>query len=201
MPLGSKIILVLGVLFFALGVFLVGGHSERSDLAPLLDAKEKALQASEQKLKALDAQLAQAGEELKVSAAQLEELKTKLNVQEKSLAAALQQRNDASREVDRLASRPAAAPLPPVRPREPMVAPPPSPAQRRAIEPGLYETVRATAVHEEPLSSSRVLTRVGGATQITVVRGVGEWLEVRSKHGNPPGFIRTEDAKFVARAN
>jgi hypothetical protein len=65
----------------------------------------------------------------------------------------------------------------------------------------LYETVRATAVHEEPLSSSRVLTRVGGATQITVVRGVGEWLEVRSKHGNPPGFIRTEDAKFVARAN
>jgi hypothetical protein len=45
------------------------------------------------------------------------------------------------------------------------------------------------------------LTRVGGATQITVVRGVGEWLEVRSKHGNPPGFIRTEDAKFVARAN
>lgn len=200
-PLGSKFILVLGVLVFALGVFLVGGHNERSDLAPLLEANEKALQASEQKLKALEAQLAQAAEELKVSAAQLEEFKTKLNVQEKSLAAAQQKRNDTSRDVERLASRPAAAPLPPVRPREPMVAPPPPPAPRRAIEPGLYETVRATAVHEEPLSSSRMLTRVGGGTQITVVRGVGEWLEVRSKHGNPPGFIRTEDAKFVARAN
>ncbi len=202
-PLGSKLILVLGVLVFGLGVFLVGGHSERSDLAPLLEAKEKALQASEQKLKALEAQLAQTGEELKVSAAQLEELKTKLNVQEKSLAAAQQKRKDAEREVNRLASRPAPA-LPPVRSRAQSPAlppPPPTPVARRILEPGLYETVRATDVHEEPLSSSRVLNRIGGGTEITVVRGLGQWLEVRSKHGNPPGFVRTEDAKFVARAN
>lgn len=202
-PLGSRLILVLGVLVFGLGVFLVGGHSERADLAPLLEAKEKALQASEQKLKALEAQLAQSGEELKVSAAQLEELKTKLDVREKSLAAAQQKRKDAEREVNRLASRPAPA-LPPVRSRAQSPAlppPPPTPAARRILEPGLYETVRATDVHEEPLSSSRVLNRIGGGTEITVVRGLGQWLEVRSKHGNPPGFVRTEDAKFVARAN
>ena len=202
-PLGSKLILVLGVLVFGLGVFLVGGHSERSDLAPFLEAKEKALQASEQKLKALEAQLAQTGEELKVSAAQLEELKTKLNVREKSLAAAQQKRKDAEREVNRLASRPAPA-LPPVRSRAQSSAlppPPPTPVARRILEPGLYETVRATDVHEEPLSSSRVLNRIGGGTEITVVRGLGQWLEVRSKHGNPPGFVRIEDAKFVARAN
>jgi hypothetical protein len=202
-PLGSKLILVLGVLVFGLGVFLVGGHSERSDLAPLLEAKEKALQASEQKLKALEAQLAQTGEELKVSTAQLEELKTKLNVREMSLAAAQQKRKDAEREVNRLASRPAPA-LPPVRSRAQSPAlppPPPTPAARRILEPGLYETVRATDVHEEPLSSSRVLNRIGGGTEITVVRGLGQWLEVRSKHGNPPGFVRTDDAKFVRGTN
>ncbi|MGZ8424966.1 MAG: hypothetical protein ACXWYD_08470 [Candidatus Binatia bacterium] len=203
MPLGSKVILVLGVLVFALGVFLVGGHSERSDLAPLLEAKEKALQANEQKLKTLEAQLAQTREELTVSTARLEELRNKLNVQEKSLAAAQQKRKDAEREVNRLASRPAPA-LPPVRSRAQSPAlppPPPTPTARRILEPGLYETVRATDVHEEPLSSSRVLNRIGGGTEITVVRGLGQWLEVRSKHGNPPGFVRTEDAKFVARAN
>jgi hypothetical protein len=36
---------------------------------------------------------------------------------------------------------------------------------------------------------------------VTVVRSVGDWLEVRSKHDNPPGFIRADDAMFVNRAN
>ena len=200
MPLGSKIILVLGLLVFALGVFLVGGHSERSDIAPLLEAKEKALQESEQKLKALEAQLAQTRAELTGSAAQLEEFKTKLSEQEKQFAAAQNKLKDTSREVDRLASRAALAPVP-ARPREPASSLPPTPAPRRVIEPGLYETVRSTSLHEEPASGSRVLTRISGGTQITVVRGVGEWLEVRSKLGNPPGFVRSEDAMFVARAN
>lgn len=195
MPLGSKIILVLGLFMFALGVYLVGGQNERSDLAPQLDAKDKELQDRQDKIKSLEDQLAQAREELKGSAAQLEELKAKFAVQEKSLAAAQKQAKDINRQVGRLASRPADAPLPPVRPREP------APAPRRAFEPGLYQTVRSTALHEEPIAGSRVLTRIGGGTQITVVRGVGEWLEVRSKHGNPPGFVRADDAKFVGRAN
>lgn len=203
LPLGSKLILVLGVLVFGLGVFLVGGHSERSDLAPLLEAKGKALQASEQKVKTLEAQLVQWDKALRASETQLEEFKTKFASQEKSLAAAQQKRQDAEREVNRLASRPAPA-LPPVRTRAQapgLPPPPPTPVARRTVEPGLYETVRATDVHEEPLSSSRVLSRVGTGTEITVVRGLGPWLEVRSKHGNPPGFVRTEDAKFVRGAN
>ncbi len=202
-PLGSKLILVLGLVVFALGVFLVGGHSERSTLEPLLEVKEKALQASEQKVKTLEAQLVQWDKALRASESQLEEFKTKLNAQEKSLAAAQQKRKDAEREVNRLASRPAPAPSP-VRSRAQNPAlppPPPTPVARRIVEPGLYETVRATDVYEEPLASSRVLNRVGGGTEITVVRGLGQWLEVRSKHGNPPGFIRTEDAKFVRGAN
>jgi len=202
MPLGSKIILVLGLLMFALGVYLVGGQNERSDLAPQLDAKEKALQDREGKIKSLEEQLAQARQELTGSAAQLEELKSQIAEKDKSLSAALKLAQETHREADRSASRAAAAPLPPARSREPAPSlPPPVTTPRRAIEPGLYETVRSTAVYEEPLGSSRVLTRITGGTQITVVRGVGEWLEVRSKHGNPPGFVRADDAKFVGRSN
>ena len=115
------------------------------------------------------------------------------------LAAAQGKLKDSSRDLERLASRPAAPP-PPARPRDP-IPPAPAPAPRRAIEPGLYETVRSTAVHEEPLASSRVVSRISSGTQLTVVRGVGEWLEVRSKYGNPPGFVRADDAMLVGRAN
>ena len=202
MPLGSKIILALGLLLFALGVFLVGGQNERSDLTPQLLAKEKELQDRESRIKILEEQLAQARGELKGSTAQLEDLKGQLADHEKSLAAAQKQLKDARLDLEKLASRSAVASLPPPRPREPAVSPPlPGAPSRRALEPGLYETVRSSAVYEEPLGSSRVLTRISAGTQITVVRGVGEWLEVRSKHGNPPGFIRSEDAKLVGRAN
>ena len=61
--------------------------------------------------------------------------------------------------------------------------------------------MRATTVYEEPTGSARVLTQIAKGTQVTVVRSLGEWLEVRSKHGNPPGFIRVDDAMFVSKAN
>jgi len=34
-----------------------------------------------------------------------------------------------------------------------------------------------------------------------VVRSAGDWLEVRSKHGKPPGFIRRDDAMFKGGSN
>jgi hypothetical protein len=46
-----------------------------------------------------------------------------------------------------------------------------------------------------------MLSRISKGTRVAVVRSVGDWLEVRSKHGNPPGFIRTDDAMFVSRAD
>jgi hypothetical protein len=202
MPLGSKIILLSGLMLFALGVFLVGGQNEHSDLAPQLAAKDKELQEREGRIKSLEEQLGQAREELKGSAAQIEDFQSKLTAQEKSLAAAQKELKESRLDFERLASRSAAAPLPPVRTREPAASSPvPGTASRRALEPGLYETVRSTAVYEEPLGTSRVLTRISVGTQITVVRGVGEWLEVRSKHGNPPGFVRSDDAKLVGKAN
>jgi len=184
MPLGSKIILVLGLFVFALGVYLVGGQNERSDLAPQLDAKQQELEDREAKIKALEEQLAQARQKLNVSAAQLEALHSQVADKDKSLAAAQTQVKGARRDVERLTSRANAAPLPP--------------APRHSSAPGLYETVRPTGVYAEPLANSRVLTRISGGTQITVVRGVGEWVEVRSKHGNPPGCVHSADVKFVS---
>jgi hypothetical protein len=31
---------------------------------------------------------------------------------------------------------------------------------------------------------------------INVVGSQGDWLQVRSKHGKPPGYIRRDDAMF-----
>jgi hypothetical protein len=106
-------------------------------------------------------------------------------------------------DVQRPIPAPPPPPPPPAAPPATSAAPPPPPPPpaRRAAEPGTYETVRATTVYEEPSGSSRVLSQIGRGTRVAVVRSVGEWLEVRSKHGNPPGYIRLDDAMFVSRAN
>jgi uncharacterized protein YgiM (DUF1202 family) len=61
--------------------------------------------------------------------------------------------------------------------------------------------MRATSVYQKPASSSRVMSQISKGTQITVIRSAGDWLEIRSKHGNPSGFIRADDATFLSRAN
>ena len=96
---------------------------------------------------------------------------------------------------------------PPPAPRETLPAPTAPSTQsssvpaRRGAEPGVYETRRATTVYEEPLGSARVVTQIAKGTEVTVVRSVGDWLEVRSKRGNPPGFIRADDAMLIRIAN
>jgi hypothetical protein len=64
-----------------------------------------------------------------------------------------------------------------------------------------HETLRATSVYEDPSASSRILSKVGKGTRVNVVRSVGDWLEVRSNRGNPPGFVRSDDAMLVSKAN
>ena len=65
----------------------------------------------------------------------------------------------------------------------------------------MYEVIRATTVREEPSGGARRITDINKGTKITVVRTVGDWLEVRSKQGNPPGYVRLDDAILVSRAN
>lgn len=74
---------------------------------------------------------------------------------------------------------------------------PQSAASRQTAAPRVYETTRATSVYEDPSSTSRVISQISGGTRINVVRSAGGWLEVRSRRGNPPGYVRSEDARPI----
>jgi SH3-like domain-containing protein len=60
--------------------------------------------------------------------------------------------------------------------------------------------LRSTNVLEGPSPSARIVAGIESGVRINVVAANGDWLEVRSRHGNPPGFIRKEDARLVERA-
>jgi hypothetical protein len=63
----------------------------------------------------------------------------------------------------------------------------------RAVAAGkFYKVVRYTRVHSQPNPSSRPVAEIKPGMEIKVVAVRGEWLEVRSLYGRPPGFIRKE---------
>jgi hypothetical protein len=198
---GGKVTIIavaVAILLAAAGVFLFSHWPRNERLTGVADNASE-LRDKDQKIQILEAELAKLREGNQGSAGQLDELKAKLSESQKDLAETERKLADANREIERLqSSRAGSMSRSEPRGNEPA---PPAPPARRAAEPGVYETVRATRVFEEPTGSSRVLTQVTRGTQVTVVRGVGEWLEVRSKHGNPPGFIRADDAMFVGKAN
>jgi len=80
-------------------------------------------------------------------------------------------------------------------------APAPSSASQRGANPGISEVLRATTVFEGPSGSSRVLANIPAGTRVSVVNSNGDWLEIHSKSGNKPGFIRRDDASFVGKSN
>jgi len=76
---------------------------------------------------------------------------------------------------------------------------PPASAARRGGARGIYQTTRSTTVFESPSASSQVVANIPDGTRIDVVNAKGDWLEVHSRRGNPPGFIRREDATFLEK--
>ncbi|MBM2805434.1 MAG: SH3b protein [Deltaproteobacteria bacterium] len=198
--------LALGLLVIALGAFYLVGPREGGDGGPALAEKIKELQEKDQKIQTLESELAKLREGNQGSSSQLDELKAKLEEAEKDITSTQRKLADANREVERLNYNRVAS-VPPPAPRETLPAPTAPSTQsssvpaRRGAEPGVYETRRATTVYEEPLGSARVVTQIAKGTEVTVVRSVGDWLEVRSKRGNPPGFIRADDAMLIRRAN
>jgi hypothetical protein len=75
----------------------------------------------------------------------------------------------------------------------------PAVASRNTAAAGTYETVRDTSVYQSPSASSKVVGNIPRGYKVEVVGSTGSWLEVRSKSGNPPGFIRRNDALPAAR--
>ena len=66
-----------------------------------------------------------------------------------------------------------------------------------AADAGSYQVVRTTSVFQQASMDSTKIASIPRGTKVNVVRSVGDWLEVRSKHGKPPGYIRREDATYM----
>lgn len=64
---------------------------------------------------------------------------------------------------------------------------------------GQYEVVYSTSVYEEPSEDSRRVARVERETRVNVVAIRGDWLEIRSKQGRPPGFIKKDSATPIGK--
>jgi hypothetical protein len=199
-----KIVLFAGIILCVIAAALLAtgivGRIESGDTRRLLDEKIKELQAKEEQVKAIEAELAKAREEAAANVKEAVALKAQLEESQKELVVKEQRLGIVNREVERLSTRRAQV-EPRIDPRPVERAPARPRAVRRAAEAGLYETVRATAVHEQPAESSRVITQIGRGTRIHVVRSSGDWLEVVSKRGNPPGFIPWDDTRFVSASN
>jgi chromosome segregation ATPase len=60
---------------------------------------------------------------------------------------------------------------------------------RRRVQ-GTYKITRSTQVYSEPSDTSRLIANIKPGIKINVVDSRDGWLEIRSKHGRPPGFVR-----------
>jgi hypothetical protein len=59
---------------------------------------------------------------------------------------------------------------------------------------GAFQTVRPAPVFSEPSENSALIAKLERGIKLNVVDSRDGWLEIRSKHGRPPGFIRQEAA-------
>jgi seryl-tRNA synthetase len=171
-------------------------------LSLLSQANLKQLQVKDQMIQSQEAQLTQLRQQVNDSSNQLADMKTKLDESQKQLSAARQRPAIAAREVDHLnTSRSVSVRRTASRAPEASASFPSSATTRRTAEPGVYETIQVTTVYENPSSASRVISQIARGTRINVVSSAGDWLEVRSKHGNPPGYVRSDDARLIGNPN
>jgi hypothetical protein len=59
---------------------------------------------------------------------------------------------------------------------------------------GRFRITRPIQVYRRPSESSALIASVGPGMKINVVDSREGWLEIRSKHGRPPGFVRQDAA-------
>jgi hypothetical protein len=197
-----KFMWMAAMLVVTLIALFTGAFVQRTQQSSLSEAKLKELQAKDHVIKSQETQLARTREQLNENSKQLAEIKSKFEASQKEVSAMQERLRAATREADRVtvgrspAARTTAG-------RAPATAGPLSTAAeaRRTAEAGVYETTRATPVYEGPSSASRVVSQIGKGTRINVVNSAGGWLEVKSKRGNPPGYVRSDDARRIARAN
>jgi chromosome segregation ATPase len=179
----AVLIAVIGALLFWNSVR--EGNKGPDDLASALEKKSKELEEREQQIRALGDQVARLRKEVEASYRKVAELQGRLEQVGKALPPPREKIAEPVQTTSRA--------------EEKSPEPSPAPNWRRPAEPGTYEAVRSTPVFAEPDAASRKVSAIKRGARVQVVRSVGEWLEVRSKHGNPPGFIRRDDAMFVEK--
>jgi hypothetical protein len=64
-----------------------------------------------------------------------------------------------------------------------------------------YEIIQPTRVFSAPSEHSQLVANVEPGTQVNVVDSRNGWLEIRSKHGRPPGFIQKTAAIRIGQNN
>lgn len=189
-------------LLLVLAAFYAGAYMEHRHGVLTAEAYTKQLQTKEQMMQSQETQMSRLRQELRDNTNQLADLKAKLEASQQAVAGTQQRLAAANREVERLnTTRSSAATR--VESRAPASSGPssaPLPSTRPAA-PGVYETVRETPVYDTPSSQAHVISQIRGGTRINVVSSGGNWLEVRSKHGNPPGYVRSDDARLVSKVN
>lgn len=62
---------------------------------------------------------------------------------------------------------------------------------------GTYEVTRGTRVFAAPTEFSQQVGEIEPGLKVNVVNARDGWLEIHSKHGRPPGFIRSDAAARV----
>lgn len=66
---------------------------------------------------------------------------------------------------------------------------------------GTYQVIRASRVYAAPNELSRSVGDIEPGVNVNVVNARDGWLEIHSKHGRPPGYIRREAAARVTGQN
>jgi predicted nucleic acid-binding Zn-ribbon protein len=66
---------------------------------------------------------------------------------------------------------------------------------------GTYKVIQPSRVYAAPNELSRSLGDIEPGINVNVVNARDGWLEIHSKHGRPPGFIRREVAARIASTN
>lgn len=171
--MGKRVSILIGVIAFALVVFL-GWKAfwTPNDRDALARQQEEKIRNQEEKIRNIEDRVTRLQQELEESSKQITSLQARLD-ETMSALGSVQRKVNSRHEETRVAKQ---NPLP---------------------VPRFYEMVRSTFVFEEPSASSRKVGNISDGTRVKVVGSTGDWLEVRSKVGRPPGFIRRDDAVLI----
>jgi hypothetical protein len=99
-----------------------------------------------------------------------------------------------------LAAKPREAVKPAAKQAGPATKPPQPPRQETKVS-GTYEITRPSRVYAAPSEFSQSIGEIAQGVKVNVVNARDGWLEIHSKHGRPPGYIRTEAAARVIAQN